>query len=171
MITTFLFALACISATSAENVSSSTGGPDISSSGSPPGITTSARNVSSSTQEPVTSSTGPTPGINRTTNYGIHIDRHGCIYKVLKSGNALYTVSCHAWCPDGIFYQLPNLTPCLQIANDFAERSLRSHATQCIRGICAYGECRPYARRVNCKVPTARKHCWDEYGNYYLMRR
>ncbi|XP_075558370.1 uncharacterized protein LOC142590275 isoform X2 [Dermacentor variabilis] len=150
MLTTLLFALACISATSAQNVSSSTEGP-------------------------VTSSTGPAPGINkksnRTVHYGVHIDRHGCIYKVLKSGNALYTVSCHAWCPDGFFYQLPNFTPCLQIANDFAERSIRAHVTQCIRGICVRGECRHYARRVNCNVPKARKHCWDEYGNYYLMRR
>ncbi|XP_049523810.1 uncharacterized protein LOC119453407 [Dermacentor silvarum] len=114
---------------------------------------------------------GPTPETNRTVNYGIHIDGHGCIYKVLKSANALYTVSCHAWCPDGYFYKLPKLTPCLQVANDFAERSLRSDVTQCIRGICVHGICRPYRRRVSCHVPMARKHCWDDYGNYYLMRR
>ncbi|XP_037523690.1 uncharacterized protein LOC119400847 [Rhipicephalus sanguineus] len=132
---------------------------------------TSAQNETNSTEAPQRSTAVRPRTTNRTIRYGIHFDGNGCMYKVLGSGNALFPVSCHTWCPDGIFYMLPNLTPCLQVADNFAERSLRPGVTQCIRGVCIHGVCTSVRRRMSCHVPQVRKHCWDEYGNYYLMRR
>uniref|UniRef100_A0A224Y947 Evasin n=1 Tax=Rhipicephalus zambeziensis TaxID=60191 RepID=A0A224Y947_9ACAR len=150
MKTAFILTLAFLHATSAQTETNATEAPQ-----------------SSTAVRPLTTKTRT----NRTLRYGIHFDERGCMYKVLGSGHALFPVSCHAWCPDGRFYTLPNLTPCLQIADDFAERSFRSDVRQCIRGVCFHGVCASVRRRMSCHVPTVRKHCWDDYGNYYLMRR
>uniref|UniRef100_A0A131Z5D0 Evasin n=1 Tax=Rhipicephalus appendiculatus TaxID=34631 RepID=A0A131Z5D0_RHIAP len=116
--------------------------------------------------------TGSTHVTHRNVSYGLHIDEHGCVYKVLQSGNSLYTVSCFTWCLHRQFYKLPNFMPCLQVAKDFAERSLQgSEPTQCLIGACINGMCRTSYRRVTCQVPKARMHCWDNYGNYHVMRR
>ncbi|KAL1466287.1 hypothetical protein MTO96_042842 [Rhipicephalus appendiculatus] len=87
------------------------------------------------------------PMIYQEPRMRLHIDTDGCVYKVVESMNAL-------------------------VANDFAERSLeRSRPSQCIQGVCINGECRTSYRRVSCRVPKARMHCWDTYGNYHVMRR
>uniref|UniRef100_A0A224Y3D7 Evasin n=1 Tax=Rhipicephalus zambeziensis TaxID=60191 RepID=A0A224Y3D7_9ACAR len=152
MKTVFFLTLAFISATFADNGNTST--------------------VASFEATKIVKTEVTKPRMNRNVTYGLHIDTDGCVYKVVESMNALFTVSCHTWCLHGQFYRLPNFMPCLQVANDFAERSLeRSRPSQCIQGVCINGECRTSYRRVSCRVPKARMHCWDTYGNYHVMRR
>uniref|UniRef100_L7MA57 Evasin n=1 Tax=Rhipicephalus pulchellus TaxID=72859 RepID=L7MA57_RHIPC len=116
--------------------------------------------------------TGSTHATHRNVSYGLHIDEHGCIFKVLESGNSIYTTSCYTWCLYRQLYMLPNFMPCLKVAHDFAERSLQGwRPTQCLIGSCINGMCRTSYRRVTCQVPKARMHCWDNYGNYHVMRR
>ncbi|XP_054925457.1 uncharacterized protein [Dermacentor andersoni] len=110
--------------------------------------------------DPSTEATTSTPVPTTTTtppkDYALY-RKGGCLYKGLKSGRHMYPTSCRKLCLKGrprtrlVTRQLPFMTKCLKLAEDFAERSLNSQ--QCRVGYCMYGYCMPTTSRVNCYVP------------------
>uniref|UniRef100_L7LPP3 Evasin n=1 Tax=Rhipicephalus pulchellus TaxID=72859 RepID=L7LPP3_RHIPC len=87
--------------------------------------------------------------------YALHVNRRGCLRKVLKSYGNLYPASCVVRCR---FYDriMRDGRPCLKVIEKQLEERQSAAKLMCWKGYCSYGVCVTKRFSQKCEVPSNR---------------